>query len=359
LNILVHYYRLGHYIGGAEVIALNQCAEFIRLGHSITILTAKTGSHSEIFSEFLQCNPSVKLIELPLDYENKTGDTWTDIDIESFLFGRYAAEHFYANNTEKYDIVVIHNKTDALFIPSRYKTAIHLHGTPDKFDHLMEISLYNADGILAVSESVRQGWTQNVKSLRKDIALIHNGIDTSIFRNNYITRDIDVLFVGRLYPHKGIIELLDAAQTIGGLNMVVIGAGILEDEILQYPSIKHYKNVSTDNLVEFYNRAKIFACPSTSKEGVLTTMLEAAACGCAIITTNCAGMTDFAIDNKNAILVPPSDTDALSVAISKLLTDTKLRENLVENSERESVKNWNIHKQTAKLLDFYHKIICE
>lgn len=358
MNILVHYYRLGYYIGGAEVIALNQCAEFIRQGHSVTILTADIGQHSEIFNEFLEQNKPVRLIELPLNYPNKTGDTWTDIDIESYLFGRCAGSSFYKNNTEKYDIVVIHNKTDALFVPDEYKTVIHLHGSPVQFENLMEIALYNADGLLAVSESVMQDWTNNIKSLRKNIELVHNGVDTNIFKNNHTNRDIDVLFVGRLYPHKGITDLLKVSEK-GGFNLVVIGAGPLEDEVKKYPKVQHYKNIDTKKLVEFYNRAKIFACPSTSREGVLTTMLEAAVCGCAIVTTDCSGMTDFAIDCKNAILVPPSDLAALSDAISKLLLDNNLRNNLAEKSEKDAVDDWNIQKQTTKLLKFYKSIICE
>lgn len=92
MNILIHYYRLGHYIGGAEVIALNQCAEFVNQGHNITILTADVGQRSKIFNEFIAVHPFVKLIELPLQVPIKTGDAWTDIDIESYLFGKYAAE---------------------------------------------------------------------------------------------------------------------------------------------------------------------------------------------------------------------------------------------------------------------------
>lgn len=106
MNILIHYYRLGHYIGGAEVIALNQCAEFVNQGHNITILTADVGQRSKIFNEFIAAHPFVKLIELPLQVPTKTGDTWTDIDIESDLFGKYAAAHFYSHNTEQFDIIV-------------------------------------------------------------------------------------------------------------------------------------------------------------------------------------------------------------------------------------------------------------
>lgn len=358
MNILIHYYRLGHYIGGAEVIALNQCAEFINQGHNITILTADVGRRSKIFDEFIANHPSVKLVELPLIVPAKTGDTWTDIDIESYLFGKYAAEHFYAGNTEPFDIVVIHNKTDALFIPNHYKTVIHLHGSPEQFDNLMEIALYNANGLLAVSESVKDAWTANIKSLRRPISVIHNGVDSSIFKNTNQRRDIDVLFVGRLYPHKGILELLEAATT-HNFYLVVVGAGPLEAEIAKYSHVQHYKNVSTEELIRFYNRAKVFACPSSANEGVLTTMLEAAMCGCAIITTNCAGMVDFARHEYNSLLVPPKDVKALSNAITELLTDDTKRSQIAKCAEYEAVNNWNIQRQTNKLLDFYKSIICE
>lgn len=357
MNILIHYYRLGHYIGGAEVIALNQCAEFVNQGHNITILTADVGQRSKIFNEFIANHPSVKLVELPLQIPTKTGDAWTDIDIESYMFGRYAAAHFYANNTEPFDIVVIHNKTDALFIPDQYKTVIHLHGSPEHFDNLMEIALYNAGGLLAVSESVKDAWTNNIKSLRRPISVIHNGVDSSIFHNKHQSRDIDVLFVGRLYPHKGILELLDAANA-NNFNFVVVGAGPLEAEIAKHPRVQHYKNVSTEELTRFYNRAKVFACPSSAKEGVLTTMLEAAMCGCAIITTNCAGMVDFAKHEYNSLLVPPKDVKALSNAITELLTDDAKRVQIAKCAEFEAVNNWNIQRQTNKLLDFYKAIIC-
>ena len=358
MNILIHYYRLGHYIGGTEVVALNQCAEFVKQGHNVTILTADVGRHSKIFDEFISANPTVKLVELPLSIPQKTGDTWTDIDVESYLFGKSAAIDFYANNTKYFDIVVIHNKTDALFIPNRYKKVIHLHGSPEVFDNLMEIALYDADGLLAVSESVKDAWTANIKSLRKPITVIHNGVDNSIFYNTHQKRDIDVLFVGRLYPHKGILELLKVSDT-NDFKFVIIGAGPLDDEIAKHPRVQHYKNLSTEQLTGFYNRAKIFAGPSTAKGGVLTTMLEAAMCGCAVITTDCAGMVDFAKHNFNSMLVPPKDVEALSAAIKELLTNDALLSRIARNAEFDAVNNWNIHIQTKKLLEFYKSVICE
>ena len=356
MNILVHYYRLGHYIGGAEVIALNQCAELLKRNYNVTILTANVGQRSKIFKEFLNNNRNVKLVELPLKPINKTGDTWIDIDIEATQFGRYAIEHFYKNNTNNYNIVVIHNKTEALFVPDKYKTVIHLHGSPSKFENLMEIALYNASGLLAVSESVKNNWTTNIKSLSKEITVIHNGIDDSIFYNKHFYRDIDVLFVGRLYPHKGILELLEAYNN-SYFNFYVVGEGPLESEVQKYSKVMYYKNVTTKQLVDFYNRTKIFACPSSSKEGVLTTMLEAAMCGCAIITTNCAGMVDFAKDKQNSILVDPKNTKALTKAILQLLKNEELCKNLALNAEKDAIDNWNIHKQTNQLLNFYKSII--
>lgn len=60
MNILIHYYRLGHYIGGAEVVALNQCSEILRQGHNVTILTADTGHHSKIFMDFVNAQRAYK-----------------------------------------------------------------------------------------------------------------------------------------------------------------------------------------------------------------------------------------------------------------------------------------------------------
>ncbi len=71
MSILIHYYRLGHYIGGAEVVALNQCSEILRQGHNVTILTADTGHHSKIFDEFLENNPKIKFVELTLNNSQK------------------------------------------------------------------------------------------------------------------------------------------------------------------------------------------------------------------------------------------------------------------------------------------------
>ena len=62
MNILIHYYKFGYYIGGAEVVDLKQYTEFLKQGHSFTILTADTSRYSKI----LKNTPDLELVELPL-----------------------------------------------------------------------------------------------------------------------------------------------------------------------------------------------------------------------------------------------------------------------------------------------------
>jgi len=71
------------------------------------------------------------------------------------------------------------------------------------------------------------------------------------------------------------------------------------------------------------------------------------------------GMVDFAKHGFNSILVPPKDIAALSAAIKELLTNDELRSLIARNAESDAVNNWNIQRQTNKLLEFYKSVICE
>ena len=74
----------------------------------------------------------------------------------------------------------------------------------------------------------------------------------------------------------------------------------------------------------FYNQVAVFVLPS-EYEGWGLPAAEAMACGAAVVTTRSGGVEDFAVDGKNALLVPPRDPDALCRALASLLDDHELR----------------------------------
>ena len=65
-------------------------------------------------------------------------------------------------------------------------------------------------------------------------------------------------------------------------------------------------------------QADIAVLPSTGGEGLPKALLEAAACGRPLIATDVPGSREIAIDGRNAIVVPPSDPDALCDALERL-----------------------------------------
>ena len=81
-------------------------------------------------------------------------------------------------------------------------------------------------------------------------------------------------------------------------------------------------------------RADIAVLPSIGGEGLPKALLEAAACGRPFIATDVPGSREIAIDGRNAIMVPPSDAEALCDALERLAGNQDLRKSMGAESRR-------------------------
>jgi glycosyltransferase involved in cell wall biosynthesis len=79
-----------------------------------------------------------------------------------------------------------------------------------------------------------------------------------------------------------------------------------------------------DDVPALLREASIVVLPSY-REGVPKVLLEAAACGRALVATDVPGCREIARDGVNAILVPPRDPPALARALALLLDDAETR----------------------------------
>ena len=107
-----------------------------------------------------------------------------------------------------------------------------------------------------------------------------------------------------------------------------------------------FKNVDDETLAKLYSSADVFIFTSY-KESFGLPPLEAMACGTPIVTTDCGGIRDYAVDGYNALIVPPGDPKAVADATLKILRDDKLRERLVEHGI-ETAKQWTWDKVVDK-----------
>ena len=86
--------------------------------------------------------------------------------------------------------------------------------------------------------------------------------------------------------------------------------------------------MSDPALVDMYNDADVFVF-GRKFEGFGYPPLEAMACGTPVVTTDCAGVSEYAIHAVNAY-VAPDDEEHIAKAISRLLRDPSLYNRLVE-----------------------------
>lgn len=368
MKILIYQPRVSYYIGGGEIYPLQMAKFFMMLGHSVTILTTKADYlvESEYFKNFIRDNPNIKVeyLELDLNYKDiyniKPGMCQTRWDKESIWVSRLAYEFMLKN---KYDVISVHYVLDALAVPFKCKCVLHLHGAPDKISDLCRIVLEKQKNLIAVSQKVKNQWIK--LGIKKDIQISTNAIDPNVFYPAInAKKDIDILFVGRLIEIKGVQYILKSIKRLQRKNMypklVIIGDGPYREELYKLTENLHIEKqvqfrgqVSQKELIESYQKSKCVVLPSIQKEGIMSTLLEAAACRNAIITTTGTSMAEFAKDNQNAILVKPCDDIDLSNKIYSLLNNEELINKISNNAYNEVLKNHTWISKAGELIELY------
>jgi glycosyltransferase involved in cell wall biosynthesis len=97
------------------------------------------------------------------------------------------------------------------------------------------------------------------------------------------------------------------------------------------PTFKYtiYRNVDDDTLAKLYSSSDVFIFTSY-RESFGLPPLEAMACGTPVVTTDCGGNRDYAVNGYNALVVPPGDPQEIARAVVELLTNGNLRERLID-----------------------------
>jgi glycosyltransferase involved in cell wall biosynthesis len=149
-----------------------------------------------------------------------------------------------------------------------------------------------------------------------------------------------LLFVATWILRKGILDLAPAVTEVmrrrGQTRLTIACCAVKEEVVLdQFPAdirsrIQVIPFVRTNlELIDIYRRHSIFVLPSVF-EGQPLTLIESAALGLAIVTTNVCGMPDFITHQENGLLVEVGDTGALVRRLDELLNSPALVSKLGE-----------------------------
>jgi glycosyltransferase involved in cell wall biosynthesis len=215
-----------------------------------------------------------------------------------------------------------------------------------------QLTVHRADAIIAVSQYVANEYARQYRIPRERIRVVSNGIDTRVFMPAHHSSDelgagskhnlCTLLYVGRLHPRKGVLQLLHAyslaIRSNPAIRLRIVGNGIQADALhseskkLGLLNLVEFAGLlSTTELVEAYRCADIVCIPSL-QEGQGIVALEAQACGKPVIATQTGGLTEIVRDRLTGILVPPGDTQALAGAILELAGNSTLRRVLGSNA---------------------------
>ena len=180
--------------------------------------------------------------------------------------------------------------------------------------------------------------------------------------------DSDVLFVGvgRLIECKGFEYLIDAAASVPGIRVAIIGDGDLRPSLesraraLGAP-VKFVGAMPQQTIPDALAAAEGVVVPLVADrsgriDGFPTTVLEGLASGRPLVATRTGGVPELITDGSNGLLVEQKDPAALAVALDRLRANPEERQRLGARG-RESVAGYTWDRSAAAIEKMYERAL--
>lgn len=311
-------------------------------------------------------NPLVEiktLLSLFKLYLNLKPDLVEHATVKPVLYGSFVASFFYnlkvVNWMTGLGYIFISDKAKGAFLRSLitriYRIIFHqsllkiIFENPDDRNHFIDYRVIQA---------------------KKTVVIRGAGVDT----NQFIplpecSGSVMVVFPARMLWDKGANEFVDAARILkheGVVDARFVMVGDSDDGNLTSISEDILKGWNEAGEVEWWGRrndmASVFAkshiiCLPSYREGLPKVLVEAAAAGRAIVTTDVPGCREVVKDGYNGLLVPVKDSRALAAALRKLITDQKLREEMGAKGRTMALKEFSENKVIAETLTVYNELL--
>jgi glycosyltransferase involved in cell wall biosynthesis len=140
-----------------------------------------------------------------------------------------------------------------------------------------------------------------------------------------------LLFIGRLIPAKGLLEVVRALPAVVArhdVHLVIVGDGPTREPALAIaaelglgPRVHATGRIPEAEAADYYCGCDVLVFPTYHAEGFPMTVFQSLAGGLGIVTTRLRATADYLQDPENCRFVAPRDIEALSRALDQLLSD--------------------------------------
>lgn len=345
------------------------------VGWDVTVITADTGRLKEIEAKGL------KAINLPMSrsgmnifqelrafwflyniYCREKPSVVHHVGIKTILWGSLAAKF-----ASVLGVVNAISGLGGFFAEDNHSLLSKVIPTVIRFSH-------HRDNLLVIFQN------QEDKALYVDHRIINDGQARMIrgsgvdlcefcYTPEPVEGKIVVMLTCRMIREKGVFELVEAAELLrneykGKAEFWIVGGlddhptAITKDEIDTVCDGNYIKWLGRrEDIKELLQQCHIYAFPSYYKEGIPKSLIEAAAIGRPIVTTQNIGCKEVVEDGINGYLVPVKDPVSLADKIKMLIDDKDLRMKMGKASRVIAEKNFSLDEVIEKHLAIYQELV--
>ncbi len=232
---------------------------------------------------------------------------------------------------------------------------------------LLRLSLRKATRIIVPTEFVKQDVINYLPMISRNVVTTLEASEPPLEADAVKPEQVSdsfILYVGSAFPHKNLPFLVDSLpEIVGQPDLKLVMAGKKEyyyRKLDKYIGTKSYSNriitpgfVTDAELKWLYENCSAYVFPSLS-EGFGLPGLEAMVHGAPVVSSNATCLPE--VYGDSALYFDPKNVDDMASKISSVLTDKKLRDELITKGYKQAAK-YSWQKMAQQTLDVYNEVL--
>lgn len=211
---------------------------------------------------------------------------------------------------------------------------------------------------------------QSGLAMAEELVLIPgSGVDLKDYEGvTSAQREPLVVLPARMLKDKGVVEFAEAAKSVrrAGCDwrFALVGTADYQNPTaVSREQIQSWVDAGTlewwghcEDMANVFAQASIVCLPSY-REGMPKSLLEAAAAGCAVVTTDVVGCREAVLDGETGDLVPARDSVALASTLLALINDPQRRANYACAGRRLAASRFGLEAVVERTLSIYQELM--